>query len=57
MKYNVGDKVRIKSKEWWDKQPKNESGDVDCGADTFTDMMTVLCGKVVEISDICRIKL
>lgn len=53
MKHNVGDKVRIKSKEWWDKQPKDESGYVDCGADTFTDIMTVLCGKVVEISDIC----
>lgn len=52
MKYKVGDKVRIKSKEWWDAQPKNESGDVDCGADTFTDVMTWLCGKIVEISDI-----
>lgn len=52
MKYKVGDKVRIKSKEWWDAQPKNESGGVDCGADIFTDFMTCLCGKIVEISDI-----
>lgn len=52
MKYKVGDKVRIKSKEWWDAQPKNESGSVECGADTFTDMMVYMCGKVVEISDV-----
>lgn len=52
MKYKVGDKVRIKSKKWWNAQPKNENGDVECGADTFTDIMTCLCGKVVEISDI-----
>lgn len=52
MKHKVGDKVRIKSKEWWDAQPKNEEGDVRCGSDTFTDTMTCMCGKVVEISDV-----
>lgn len=52
MKYKVGDKVRIKSKEWWDAQPKNVDGSVECGADTFTDVMTCLCGKIVEISGI-----
>lgn len=52
MKYKVGDKVRIKSKEWWDAQPKNESGSVKCGADTFNEFMASMCGKVVEISDV-----
>lgn len=52
MKHKVGDKVRIKSKEWWDAQPKNESGSVKCGADAFNELMTSMCGKVVEISDV-----
>lgn len=52
MKYKVGDKVRIKSKEWWDAQQKNESGSVKCGADTFNEFMASMCGKVVEISDV-----
>ena len=52
MKYKVGDKVRIKSKEWWDAQPKNEHGNVRCGSDTFTDTMICMCGKVVEITDV-----
>ena len=52
MKHKVGDKVRIKSKEWWDAQPKNESGSVKCGADTFNYFMASMCGKVVEISDV-----
>lgn len=52
MKHKVGDKVRIKSKEWWDAQPKNKYGDVRCGSDTFTDTMTCMCGKVVEITDV-----
>lgn len=54
MKHKVGDIVRIKSKEWWDAQPKNASGSVDCGAETFTDIMTIMCGKVVEISDVLK---
>lgn len=52
MKHKVGDKVRIKSKAWWDAQPKNTCGSVDCGAETFTELMTDMCGKIVEIRDI-----
>lgn len=52
MKHRVGDKVRVKSKEWWNAQPKNESGSVECGADTFNELMASMCGKVVEISDV-----
>lgn len=54
MKHKVGDKVRIKSKAWWNAQPKNTSGSVDCGADTFTELMTDMCGKIVEIRDILK---
>lgn len=49
MKHKVGDKVRVRSKEWWDAQPKNESGNVCCGEDVFTIGMTIMCGKIVEI--------
>ena len=52
MKYKIGDKVRIKSKEWWNAQPKNMYGSVDCGAETFTELMTDMCGKIVEIRSI-----
>lgn len=50
MKHKVGDKVRVKSKEWWDAQPKNSCGSVKCGADVFNERMTCMCGNVVEIS-------
>lgn len=52
MKHKVGGKVRIKSKEWWNAQPKNGSGSVRCGAHTFNKSMACMCGKVVEISDV-----
>lgn len=48
MKYKVGDKVRIKSIDWYNKN-KNEYGDIDCGAYTFTYGMTKFCGKIVTI--------
>lgn len=54
MKHKVCDKVHIKSKEWWDAQPKNEHGDVRCGSDSFTDTMICMCGKVVEITDVLK---
>lgn len=51
MKYNVGDKVVVKSKEWWNSRPKNERGSVECGGDNFTKEMTCMCGKTVEIKE------
>lgn len=54
MNHKVGDKVKIKSKEWWDAQPKDLCGSVRCGVETFTDAMTSMCGKVVEISDVLK---
>lgn len=48
MKYKVGNKVRIKSLDWYNKN-KDEFGDIDCGAYTFTYGMTKFCGKIVTI--------
>lgn len=42
MKYKVGDKVRIKSLDWY----------IDCGNVCFVHNMATLCGKIVTISSI-----
>ena len=49
MKHKVGDTVRIKSREWWDAQPKNSCGSVKCGENFFTYNMTELCGQYAKI--------
>jgi len=43
MKYKVGDKVKIRSKEWYEKS-KDEYGDVECDSDIFIGAMNVYCG-------------
>ena len=49
MKYNVGDKVKIKSLNWYLKN-KDQHGDVDCcGEFCFTDDMAKYCGKIYTI--------
>ncbi len=48
MKYKVGNKVRIKSIDWYNEN-KNEYGGIDCGAYTFTYGMSKFCGKIVTI--------
>lgn len=50
MNYKEGDKVKVRSKEWWDAQPKNKYGNVQCGVDKFTKDMVDMCGKTVTIS-------
>lgn len=52
MKYKVGDKVRVKSKEWWNSHTKNEYGEVECGDVWFTSRMTYMCGSIVEIEKV-----
>ena len=49
MKHKVGDTVRIKSREWWDAQPKNEYGYVNCGLCYFMNEMVQYCGRVTKI--------
>ena len=48
MKYNVGDKVRIKSLDWYNEN-KDKTGDVPCGEYDFVSDMSVFCGKILTI--------
>ena len=53
MKYKEGDKVRIKSLDWYYKKC-DDFGNVDCGFYYFTKYMTEFCGKEATIKDIYR---
>ena len=48
MKYKVGDKVLIKSIDWYNAN-KDEYGDVPCGDYDFVSLMSVFCGKILTI--------
>ena len=48
MKYKVGDKVRIKSLDWYNNN-KNNKGVIVCGSESFTHPMSYFCNKVVNI--------
>ena len=50
MKYKVGDKVKIKSLEWYNTF-KDEHGVVDCGQWCFDKKMSRFCGKIVTICE------
>ena len=50
MKYKVGDKVRIKSLDWYNKN-KDEDGDVPCGDYDFVEGMKKFCSEVFTISE------
>lgn len=50
MKYNVGDKVRIKSKEWYEAN-KDSQGNITTLA-SFTQSMAVFCGRKANIVEI-----
>jgi hypothetical protein len=54
MRYNVGDKVRIKSLDWYNKNKTSFEGTnfVDCGRGSFTDEMVKYCNEVVTIESI-----
>lgn len=49
MKYKIGDRVKIKSLDWYNEN-KDEDGDVFCGEYDFVYPMTKLCGKIVTIT-------
>ena len=51
MKYKVGDKVKIKSLEWYNTF-KDEDGVVDCGQWWFDKKMSRFCGKIVTICEL-----
>lgn len=48
MKYKVGDRVRIKSIDWYNEN-KDEDGDVFCVKSDFVSSMSVFCGKILTI--------
>ena len=50
-KYKVGDKVRIKSLDWYNEN-KDEDGIVELSTHIFTPGMSQFCGKVVTIEDV-----
>ena len=54
MKYDIGDKVRIKSLDWYNAN-KNNNGIVICnGGVGFTSIMSAYCGKIVTISKVFK---
>ena len=51
MKYKVGDKVLIKSIDWYNGN-KNKYGNINCGYMPFTSDMSIYCGELLTICDI-----
>ena len=51
LKYKVGDKVRIKSLDWYNEN-KDEYGNIDCGDYLMIFEKSQFCGKIVTISSI-----
>ena len=55
MKYKVGDKVRIKSFDWYNEN-RDKIGQVDCGCGCvyayFAPSMVTFCGQIVTISSV-----
>lgn len=52
MKYNIGDKVRIKSLDWYNRYTNGT--EVDCGAYSFTSDMKEFCGQERIIANVCQ---
>ena len=51
MKYKVGDKVRIKSIDWYNEN-KDEDGIVELSTHVFIPEMIEHCGQIVTIKDV-----
>ena len=53
MKYNIGDKVRVKSLEWYNNANKDKDGDIKCqGIAYFSHPMSEFCSRIVTINKI-----
>ena len=53
MKYKVGDKVKIKSLDWYNAN-RDYDGNVECGFYYFIEEMSKYCGKILTIGEIYR---
>lgn len=53
MKYKVGDKVKVKSLDWYNEN-KNQTGQVQCLDEIFLEEMSKLCGRLVTIHSIAK---
>lgn len=53
MKYKVGDKVKIKSLDWYNDN-RDYNGNVECGFYYFIEEMSKYCGKILTIGDVYR---
>ena len=51
MKYKIGDRVRIKSLDWYNEN-KTKYGNIKCGYMPFTSDMSIYCGAVLTICDV-----
>lgn len=51
MRYRVGNRVKIKSIDWYNKN-KDKNGIVELSTHIFTSEMSEFCGKTVTIKDI-----
>ena len=53
LKFKIGDKVRVKSLEWYNSQEKDRVGLIHFGIG-FTAIMSKYCGRILTIQDIYR---
>lgn len=53
MKYKIGDKVKIKSLDWYNDN-RDYYGNVECGFYYFIEEMTKYCGETLTIGEIYR---
>lgn len=53
MKYKIGDKVKIKSLDWYNAN-RDYNGNVECGFYYFIEEMSKYCGKILTIGEIYR---
>lgn len=49
LKFKVGDKVRVKSLEWYNSEQKNDIGTITKGV-TFAKVMSDFCAKVIPMA-------
>lgn len=52
MKYKIGDKVRVKSLEWYNENKRGPFGDVWNVSRIFTQEMSKYCGKILTIESV-----